>query len=56
MRGKQECERSAQPATAAGRDFSAFWLITMQQHTKASNVVSYSRNDVELNGIASGMN
>ena len=56
MRGQLQSERSAQPAAAAGRNFSVFWLITKQQHTDASNIISYSLSNVELNGIASGMN
>jgi hypothetical protein len=56
MRGEQESNRFAQPAAAADRNFSAFWLITMQQHTNASSMVSYSLSNVELNGMAFGMN
>ena len=56
MRGERQSERSAQPAATADRNFSAFWLITKQQHTIASNVSSYTLSDLQLNGIAFGMN
>jgi len=56
MRAEQECECSAQTAATADGNFSAFWLITMQHHTKACNDISCSFINVELNGIAFGMN
>ncbi len=56
MRVEQQSERSAQPAAAAGRGFSAFWSTTKQQHTNAQHNISYSLINVELNGIAFGMN
>jgi len=56
MRVERQSERSAQPAAAAGGDFFAFWLSTRQQHTIASSIISYSLSNVQLNGIAFGMN
>ena len=55
MRDELQNERSAQPAVAADRNFSAFWLITMQEYTKASNMISCTLSIVELNGIVFGM-
>jgi hypothetical protein len=52
MRDERQSERSAQPAVAAGRDFSAFWLTTKQQHTHASNAISCSMLEADSNGAA----
>ena len=56
MRAERQSDCSAQTAAAADRNFSAFWLITMQQDKKASNDINYSFINVGLNGIAFGMN
>ncbi len=56
MRGELQSERSAQPAAAADRNFSAFWLTTNKQHTNTSKANSYSilnadyNDDVFMNG------
>jgi len=55
MRGEWRSERSAQPAAAAGRDFSAFWLSATQHHTNASHTIRYSTLNAQLKRDGYGM-